>query len=112
MKKAESITQRRQSFKQQLFLDNYRKDGIVGQSATAAGVSRQVVYYWRQTSPSFAKRMQDAENEVHNNILKILCKTARDGNRQMQKFIREEHGENALKSVLRGKNLTLKGMKA
>jgi hypothetical protein len=88
----------------------------VSHSAQAAGVSRQLVYYWRDTSPSFAKRMFDAENESRDYwdyfVLKSICEMARAGNRKMQTLIRKEYGEKNLKAIMRGNNLTLKDIAA
>ena len=88
----------------------------VSHSAQAAGVSRQLVYYWRDASPSFAKRMLDAENESRDYwddfVLKSMCELAREGSRQMQKHIRKEYGEKNLKAIMRGNNLASEGIEA
>ena len=112
MKVEDSLTQRRQLFKQRIFLDHFKKWGIIAPCAEAAGVTRQLVNYWRETSPSFAKRMLVAANESSdywdNFTLKSICELAREGNREMQTFIRKEHGEKNLKAIMRGMNLTTK----
>ena len=113
MHKKESISHRRQLFKQKIFLNHFRKDALLSFAAIATGITRQTVYYWLETSPRFARQMREAENEALDNIHAMCCKTlserAREGNRQVRAFIRKEYGEEELNAVIRGKSLTLKG---
>jgi len=112
MQTNESLAHRRQLTKQKIFLNHFRKDALISFAAIATGITRQTVYYWLETSPLFASQMREAENEAHDNIHAMCCKTlserAREGNRQVQAFIRKEYGEEELKAVIRGKSLTLK----
>ncbi|MEI6715142.1 MAG: hypothetical protein WCO60_15390 [Verrucomicrobiota bacterium] len=55
-----SISQRRQHVKQLAFLSHFEKSGNVLASAKRTGISRQLVYYWRNSSPSFAKKLSTA----------------------------------------------------
>jgi hypothetical protein len=116
MKKEPSLSKRRQSHKQDLFLDHFKQTGNLSQSADVAGVSRQLVYYWRQTSRTFANRMLDAENESRdhegNYILNYFSTKAQAGNRECQEIIRKLHGAKTLKAVMRGGILTLNGLRA
>lgn len=114
MKTNESISQRRQKTKQESFLEHFKKSGIIMASAEAAGVSRQIVYHWINTSPSFEKRMREAEKVAETNranlVLRQLSIGANEGNRKMQNLIRTHYGEKALQKVKRGKILTWEEM--
>lgn len=59
-----SIAQRRQLSKQQKFLVHFSESGNVLASARQAGVSRALVYYWREHSPSFAEKLSEAADEA------------------------------------------------
>tara|TARA_R110002049_G_scaffold229274_4_gene401366 strand:+ start:405 stop:719 length:315 start_codon:yes stop_codon:yes gene_type:complete len=60
MPSRETIAQRRQLAKQRDFLADFEASGSVLSSAKQAGVSRQLVYYWRKTCPSFERRLSAA----------------------------------------------------
>lgn len=64
MKISDSIAQRRQLSKQQKFLFHFSNSGNVLASARQAGVSRALVYYWREQSPAFAEELSAAANEA------------------------------------------------
>jgi hypothetical protein len=64
-----SIARRRQSAKQRDFIVHFERSGNVLASARLAGVSRQLVYYWRETSPAFAERLSAAAGEAFGETL-------------------------------------------
>jgi hypothetical protein len=55
-----NISQRRQLGRQRLFLSRFAESGNILTSARWAGISRQLVYYWRETSPAFASKLSAA----------------------------------------------------
>ena len=55
-----TISQRRQLGKQRLFLSHFEESGNILASAERAGISRQLVYYWRENSPAFAGMLSTA----------------------------------------------------
>ena len=57
---SDSIARRRQTAKQRDFLSHFASSGSVLASAKLAGVSRQLVYYWREHSPAFAEMLSTA----------------------------------------------------
>ena len=52
-----TISQRRQLGRQRLFLSHFEESGNILASAKRAGISRQLVYYWRENSPAFASKL-------------------------------------------------------
>ena len=56
----ESIAQRRQAARQRDFLMYFVRSGNVLVSARKAGISRGIVYYWREHSPAFAEKLSTA----------------------------------------------------
>lgn len=112
MKKCDSLTLRQQTIRQDRFLRQFRKGEFVTQSATAAGVARSIVQHWRDTSPTFARRFEEAETVGRQNrenfVLRHISEMAREGDREIQEMIREKYGASALKKALNGQNLTLK----
>lgn len=62
-----SIAGKRQAAKQRDFLLHFSSLGNVRDSAALAGVSRQVVYYWKDNSPSFAEKLSNAADEAFGN---------------------------------------------
>ena len=60
----DSIAQRRQTAKQRDFLAHFARSGNILASAKLAGVSRQLVYYWRDNSPTFAERLSLAADDA------------------------------------------------
>ena len=64
MNLTESIARRRQTAKQRDFLSHFANSGSVLASAKLAGVSRQLVYYWRERSPAFAEMLSTAAGNV------------------------------------------------
>lgn len=79
----ESIAQRRQTSKQRDFLTIFARSGNVRTSAKQAGVSRALIYWWRENSPTFAEKMSAAAAEAFGETLAspqpIGRKTARRG---------------------------------
>jgi len=55
-----TLTRRRQLAKQQAFLSIFAVSGNILTSAKRAGVSRQLVYYWREISPAFERQLNAA----------------------------------------------------
>lgn len=55
-----TFARRRQLAKQQAFLSIFAESGNILASAKRAGVSRQLVYYWREISPAFERQINDA----------------------------------------------------
>jgi len=66
-----TFAHRRQLAKQLVFLSHFAKSGSVLASAKLAGVSRQLVYYWRDTSPSFAAKLSDAADVAFKGTTQI-----------------------------------------
>jgi hypothetical protein len=64
----DSISHRRQVSKQRDFLSHFARSGNVLASAKLAGVSRQLVYYWRENSPTFAAQLSVAAGQAFNEI--------------------------------------------
>lgn len=62
MKAPLTIARQRQQSRQSRFLACFAQSGNLMASANQASVSRQIVYYWRDTSPSFAKKLATAAN--------------------------------------------------
>ena len=60
----DSIARRRQTAKQRDFLIHFTILGNVRDSAKLAGVSRAIVYYWRENSPAFADRFSAAADNA------------------------------------------------
>jgi len=60
----ESIAQRRQTAKQRDFLSHFVQSGNVLASARQAGISRGIVYYWREHSTAFAEKLSNAVADV------------------------------------------------
>ncbi len=60
----DSIAQRRQTAKQRDFLAHFARSGNILASARLAGVSRQLVYYWRDNSPTFTERLSLAADDA------------------------------------------------
>lgn len=56
----ESIARKRQTSKQREFLNHFLNLGNIRQSAKQAGVSRALIYWWRDNSPLFAERLSAA----------------------------------------------------
>lgn len=61
---SESIAQRRQAAKMRDFLSHFAVSGNVLASAKQAGVSRQLVYYWREQSPAFEEKLSAAAGKA------------------------------------------------
>jgi hypothetical protein len=59
-----SIAARRQAAKQRDFLTHFARSGNVLASAKHAGISRGIVYYWREHSPAFAARLTSAAEKA------------------------------------------------
>lgn len=55
-----TFARRRQLAKQQAFLSIFAESGNILTSAKQAGVSRQLVYYWREISPAFERQLNEA----------------------------------------------------
>jgi hypothetical protein len=55
-----TFSRRRQLAKQQAFLSLFAESGNILTSAKRAGISRQLVYYWREISPAFERQLNDA----------------------------------------------------
>lgn len=68
--KPEHIATTRRLAKQKKFLAEFVKLGHVGKSAKLAGVSRALVYWWRDTYPSFANELTLAIDEAFGVIEK------------------------------------------
>ena len=64
MQLIKSIAGKRQAAKQRDFLLHFSSLGNVRDSAAMAGVSRQVVYYWKDNSPSFAEKLSLAADKA------------------------------------------------
>lgn len=64
MELTESIARKRQTAKQRDFLTHFSRLGNVRDSAKLAGVSRALVYWWREHSPSFAEKLSAVADEV------------------------------------------------
>jgi len=64
MQFTDSIARRRQTAKQRDFLSHFSISGSVLASAKQAGVSRQLVYYWREHSPAFAEKLSTAASNA------------------------------------------------
>jgi hypothetical protein len=60
----DSIAQRRQTARQRDFLTHFVRSGNVLASAREAGISRGIVYYWREHSPAFAEKLSTAVANV------------------------------------------------
>lgn len=60
----DSFAKRRQAAKQRNFLSHFSNLGNVRDSAKLAGVSRTLIYYWREHSVSFAEKLSIAANEA------------------------------------------------
>jgi hypothetical protein len=60
----ESIVRKRQAAKQRDFLTHFSRLGNVRDSAKQAGVSRALVYWWREHSPSFAEKLSATADEI------------------------------------------------
>jgi hypothetical protein len=60
----DSLARRRQAAKQRNFLNHFSNLGNVRDSAALAGVSRALVYYWREHSPTFAEKLSAAADEA------------------------------------------------
>lgn len=110
------LSECRKESKQRKFLDNFRRTGILSDAADAAGVSRQTVYFWKKTSPSFVLLMKDAQQESECTGLGYLHAAigvlAQSGDADMQNYIRTRYGPRALKKVMEGKKLTYRGVMA
>lgn len=65
----DSIGQRRQTAKQRDFLTHFANSGNVLASAKQAGISRQLVYYWRENSPVFAEKLSAAAGAAFGETL-------------------------------------------
>ena len=69
MNLTDSIARRRQTAKQRNFLSHFANTGSVLASAKLAGVSRQLVYYWRENSPAFAAKLSTAAGKAFRETL-------------------------------------------
>jgi len=67
-----TLTRRRQLSKQRNFLSIFAESGNILTSAKRAGVSRQLVYYWRETSPAFAGRFDAAADVAFGSPTAVL----------------------------------------
>jgi hypothetical protein len=116
MNKEPTLSKRRKAINQREFLKNFQRTGILSEGADAAGVSRQTVYYWKKTSPSFMAKMMEAldvfEQTGDGHRLASISILAQAGDRDMQNYIRINYGPQILKKVMSGKNLTLRMIKA
>jgi MOSC domain-containing protein YiiM len=65
----DSISHRRQVSKQRDFLTHFARSGNVLASAKQAGVSRALIYYWRENSPAFAEKLSAAAGEAFGETL-------------------------------------------
>lgn len=115
MKLQTTLSERRKAIKQRNFLENFQRTGILSDGAEAAGVSRQTVYYWKKTSPSFVFLMMKAQDEFERTgdgyRLAAISILAQTGDQDMQNYIRTNHGSRILKMVMGGNNLTYKRLK-
>ena len=64
MELIESIARKRQTAKQRDFLTHFSRLGNVRDSAKQAGISRALVYWWRDNSPLFADKLFAAADEA------------------------------------------------
>lgn len=62
----DSIARQRQTAKQRDFLIHFALTGNVLASAKQAGVSRALVYWWRENSPAFAEELSAAAANAFN----------------------------------------------
>ena len=65
----DSIAERRQAAKQRDFLTHFARSGNVLASARQAGISRGIVYYWREHSPAFAAKLSVAAGNAFSEAL-------------------------------------------
>jgi hypothetical protein len=115
MKKETTLSQRRKALKQRGFLESFRLTGTLTDGARAAGMARPTVYYWKRTSSLFVDRMMKAldhfEKAGDGYRLASICTLAQAGDRDMQRYIRLNHGPRILEKVMSGMLLTAKGIK-
>jgi len=71
-----SIAERRQAAKQRDFLTHFARSGNILASAKQAGISRGIVYYWREQYPAFAAKLSAAAG---NAFSETLADTRRGG---------------------------------
>jgi hypothetical protein len=64
MRLKNSITLRKWTARQLDFLTHFVRSGNVLVSARQAGISRGIVYYWREHSPAFAEKLSTAVANV------------------------------------------------
>ena len=55
-----TFSQRRQLSKQSLFLAHFKESGNIVASAKQTGISRHLVYYWRDNSSTFEGKLSAA----------------------------------------------------
>lgn len=82
-----------------VFLEHFRKNGVVAWAAAEAGVSRMTVYNYKKNDPEFAAAFREADEESLEWVEAAARKSAViDGNTTMQQFIlrcrkREVYGD-------------------
>lgn len=66
-----SIAKKRQTAKQRDFLARFARSGNVLASAKEVGISRGLVYYWREHSPAFVAEMNAAADDAFSGSVSI-----------------------------------------
>ena len=79
----ESIARKRQTARQREFLTHFALSGNVRQSAKQVRVSRALVYWWRENSPSFSEKLNAAADQAfgenESQTLQCIPATAQQG---------------------------------
>ena len=71
-----SIARRRQTAKQREFLTHFSTLGNVLASAKRTGISRQLVYYWREKSPAFAEKLSAAADDAFRDSFSVSSQSS------------------------------------
>ncbi|MES2598971.1 MAG: hypothetical protein V4662_26805 [Verrucomicrobiota bacterium] len=79
-----TFARRRQLAKQEAFLSIFAESGNILTSAKQAGVSRQLVYYWREISPAFERQLNAAADVAFKSPAAVLPSKESNLRRQMQ----------------------------
>ena len=67
------------ALRKEAFLRAYSRNGNIGKSATAAGVTRNGADYWRRTDPEFAERVEGAKLDYVEKLEREADRRAIDG---------------------------------